>query len=332
MIDKHNREINYLRISITDRCNLRCVYCMPKEGVSFIGHEDILRYEEISRIVNVAVKIGITKVRVTGGEPLVRRGVIEFLSSLKKVDGLRDISLTTNGVLLEDCAEGIFDAGIRRINISLDSLAPDRYGDITRGGDLDSVIRGIQKAYRTGFSPIKINVVAIQGVNDDEILDFARLTIDRPYQVRFIEFMPMGEAAMENSLKHLSNDKVMQRISGFSPLEPVVPTCRDRMGGPARLYTLKGAQGKIGFISAMSHGFCSSCNRLRLTADGHLRACLLADEPTADLKTPLRSGCTDSELEALIRGLIGRKPDSYKIDCHQGHRRKCAANMSSIGG
>ncbi len=331
MIDKHNREINYLRISITDRCNLRCVYCMPKEGVSFMGHEDILRYEEMLRIVNVAVKTGITKVRVTGGEPLVRRGVIGFLSSLNKVEGLRDISLTTNGVLLEGCSEAIFDAGIRRINISLDSLVPDRYRDITRGGNLDNVIRGIRKAYRTGFSPIKINVVAIQGFNDDEILDFARLTMDRPYQVRFIEFMPIGDSALENSLEHLSNDEIMHRISGFSSLEPVVPET-DRMGGPARLYTLKGAQGKIGFISAMSHGFCSSCNRLRLTADGHLRACLLADEPTADLKTPLRSGCTDSELEALIRDLIGRKPDSYKIDCHQGHRRKCATNMSSIGG
>ncbi|MDO9514956.1 MAG: GTP 3',8-cyclase MoaA [Syntrophales bacterium] len=332
MIDKHNREINYLRISITDRCNLRCVYCMPKEGMSFIGHQDILRYEEMLRIVTVAVKTGITKVRVTGGEPLVRRGAIDFLSSLKKVEGLRDISLTTNGVLLEDCAEAIFDAGIRRINISLDSLVPERYGDITRGGDLGSVIGGIRKAYSTGFSPIKINVVAIQGFNDDEILDFARLTIDRPYQVRFIEFMPIGEAALDNDLGYLSNDEVMRRISGFAPMEPVVQTRRDRMDGPARLYTLEGAQGKIGFISAMSHGFCSSCNRLRLTADGHLRACLLADEPTVDLKAPLRDGCTDSELEALIRDLIGRKPDSYKTDCHQGHRRKCATNMSSIGG
>ncbi|MDD5723011.1 MAG: GTP 3',8-cyclase MoaA [Syntrophales bacterium] len=331
MIDKHNREINYLRISITDRCNLRCVYCMPKEGVSFIGHEDILKYEEILRIVNVAVNTGVTKVRVTGGEPLVRRGVLEFLSSLMKVDGLKDVSLTTNGVLLEDCAERIFDAGIRRINVSLDTLAPGKYRDITRGGALDGVIRGIRKAYRTGFSPIKINVVAIQGFNDGEILDFAKLTIDRPYQVRFIEFMPIGDPALENDLGYLSNNEVMQRIRGLGPLEPVT-TETARMGGPARLYTLKGALGKIGFISAMSHGFCSSCNRLRLTADGHLRACLLADEPTADLKTPLRSGCTDSELEALIQDLISRKPHSYKTDCNQGYRRKCAANMSSIGG
>jgi len=331
MIDKHDREINYLRISITDRCNLRCVYCMPKEGISFIGHDDILRYEEMVRIVKIAVKTGIIKVRVTGGEPLVRRGVIEFLASLNEMAGLKDISLTTNGILLEDYAEQIFDAGIKRINVSLDSLVPERYRDITRGGDLNRVIRGIRKAHQAGFSPIKINVVAIKGFNDDEILDFAKLTMDRPYQVRFIEFMPVGNSAMENSRGYFSNDEIIRRINAFSPLE-AASVESDGTDGPARLYTLKGAQGKIGFISAMSHGFCSTCNRLRLTADGHLRACLLADEPTADLKTPLRSGCTDSELEALMRDLIDRKPNSYKIQCHPGQRRKCATNMASIGG
>jgi len=331
MIDKHNREINYLRISITDRCNLRCVYCMPKEGISFMGHDDILRYEEMLRIVRIAVQTGITKVRVTGGEPLVRRGIVEFLSSLTEMEGLRDISLTTNGVLLEECAERVFDAGVRRINISLDSLLPDRYRDITRGGDLNKVIRGIRKAQQTGFSPIKINVVAIKGFNDDEILDFAKLTVDRPYQVRFIELMPIGAITMENGRGYLSNDEIIRRITAFSPLEPAGAK-PGTMDGPAQLYTMKGAQGQIGFISAMSHGFCNSCNRLRLTADGHLRACLLADEPTVDLKTPLLAGCTDTELEALIRDLINRKPDSYTIDCHRSHRRKCVTNMSFIGG
>ena len=332
MIDNHNREINYLRISITDRCNLRCVYCMPKEGVSFLGHKDILSYEEILRIVNAAVNAGIIKVRVTGGEPLVRRGVTDFLASLTKVEGLRDISLTTNGILLEDHAEEIFNAGIGRINVSLDSLSPDKYRDITRGGDINKVIRGIQKAHDTGFSPIKINVVAIKGFNDNEIIDFAKLTIDKPYQIRFIEFMPIGDSALENSLGYLSNDKVIKKINSFSPLKPVIPTRRDRADGPACLYTMKDAMGKIGFISAMSHEFCSSCNRLRLTADGHLRACLLSDEPATDLKTPLRDGCTNSELETLIRDLISRKPGGYKINCQQTHRRKCATNMSSIGG
>ncbi|MBW2630578.1 MAG: GTP 3',8-cyclase MoaA [Deltaproteobacteria bacterium] len=331
MIDNHNREINYLRISITDRCNLRCVYCMPKEGVSFLGHEDILSYEEILRIVDAAVKTGIIKVRVTGGEPLVRRGVTDFLTSLTKLEGLRDISLTTNGILLEDYAEEIFNAGIGRINVSLDSLSPDKYRDITRGGDINRVIRGIRKAHDNGFSPIKINVVAIKGFNDDEIIDFAKLTIDKPYQIRFIEFMPIGESALENSLGYLSNDEVIKNINSFSPLEPVNEE-HGKADGPASLYTLNGAKGEIGFISAMSHEFCNSCNRLRLTADGHLRACLLSDEPTADLKIPLRDGCRNSELEALIRDLISRKPGSYKTGCQQIHRRKCATNMSSIGG
>ena len=331
MIDKYKREINYLRISITDRCNLRCVYCMPKEGVSFMGHDDILRYEEMLRIVKIAVKTGITKVRVTGGEPLVRRGVVEFLSSLTEVEGLRDISLTTNGILLEERAERIFDAGIRRINISLDSLLPDRYRSITRGGDLNSVMRGIRKAHHTGFSPVKINVVAMKGFNDDEILDFAKLTVDKPYQVRFIELMPIGDIAMENGRGYISNEEILRRITAFSPLKRIDPET-GTMAGPARLYAMRGAQGQIGTISAMSHGFCDSCNRLRLTADGHLRACLLSDEPTVDLKTPLRAGCTDTELETLIRDLIDRKPGSYTIDWHQSQRRKCATNMSFIGG
>jgi len=331
MIDNHNREINYLRISITDRCNLRCVYCMPKEGVSFLGHEDILSYEEILRIVEVAVKTGIIKVRVTGGEPLVRRGVIDFLASLRRIEGLRDISLTTNGILLEEYAEEILNAGIERINISLDSLSPERYRHITRGGDIDRVIRGIRKAHDVGFSPIKINVVAIKGFNDDEIIDFAKLTVDRPYQIRFIEFMPVGESALENSLGYFSNDEVMKVIQSFSTLKPSNRE-HTRTDGPASVYTLNGAKGEIGFISAMSHEFCSSCNRLRLTADGHLRACLLSDEPTADLKTPLRDGCSDQELETRIKDLINRKPGSYKSGYRQIRRRKCVTNMSSIGG
>ncbi|MEA2014997.1 MAG: GTP 3',8-cyclase MoaA [Thermodesulfobacteriota bacterium] len=332
MIDKHNREINYLRISITDRCNLRCVYCMPKEGVSFLGHKDILSYEEMLRIVGAAVKTGIVKVRVTGGEPLVRRGVTDFLVSLTKLVGLKDISLTTNGILLEDYAEEIFNAGIKRINISLDSLSPDKYREITRGGDLSRVIRGIQKAHAIGFSPIKINVVAIKGFNDDEIIDFAKFTIDKPYQIRFIEFMPVGSSALENNLRYLSNDEIIQNISRFTPLEPVIPTRLNKIDGPASLYTLKGAKGRVGFISAISHEFCSSCNRLRLTADGHLRACLLSDEPTTDLKTPMRNGCSNYELEALIRELISKKPSGHRINSKQAPRRKCVTNMSSIGG
>ena len=194
MIDQYERDINYLRVSVTDRCNLRCTYCMPKEGLSQIGHDDILRYEEILRIIRVATGEGITKVRITGGEPLVRRGVAEFIASLRTIPALNDISLTTNGILLETHAEQLFAAGMRRINISLDSLNAEKYAQITRGGDIHAVLRGIRKVRETGFDPIKINIVAIKGFNDDEVLDFARLTLANPYQIRFIELMPLGTA------------------------------------------------------------------------------------------------------------------------------------------
>lgn len=330
MIDKYNREVNYLRISITDRCNLRCVYCMPKEGLSVIGHDDILRYEEILRVVKVAVKVGIVKVRVTGGEPLVRRGIVDFLASLKTMDDLKDISLTTNGILLEAFAERLFNTGIRRINISLDSLNPEKYASITRGGNLEAVLRGIEEGHNVGFSPIKINAVVIKGTNDDEILDFAKLTLDKPYQIRFIELMPIGEAGVDNNDKFVSNNSVMERINRSYTLYPVTEN-RNATDGPARTYRIKGAKGKIGFISPMSHYFCKSCNRLRLTADGHLRACLLSDEEF-DLKGPLRAGCSDSELEDLIKTVIAKKPIGYDISCDGIHIKKCVRDMHSIGG
>ncbi len=329
MIDNYKREINYLRISITDRCNLRCLYCMPKEGLSLIGHQDILSYEEILRTVKAAIKAGIIKVRVTGGEPLVRRGVVEFLSELTKIDGLKDVSLTTNGILLEQVADELFNGGVRRINVSLDSLNAEKYRTITRVGDLDSVIGGIKKAYRTGFAPIKINVVAIRGFNDDEIVDFARLTLAYPIQIRFIEYMPIGDPALENNLAYLSNDVVRERIEQFGPLEPVVNSSKPAQG-PALVYKIHDAPGEIGFISACSHGFCSTCNRLRLTADGQLRACLLSDDEV-DLKGLLRSGCNDSELERLIREVILNKPKGASM-CYETHRKKCVRNMSAIGG
>ncbi|HRT63165.1 MAG TPA: radical SAM protein, partial [Syntrophales bacterium] len=191
MLDKYKRDINYLRVSVTDRCNLRCVYCMPKEGVSLIGHNDILTYEEMLRIIRIAQKLGIVKVRVTGGEPLVRRGVTGFLGELSRL-GFEDVSLTTNGILLETFAEPIRRAGVSRVNVSLDSLDPERYARITRGGDLSTVLRGLERAEQVGFSPIKINVVTVRGFNDDEALSFARLTLEKPYEIRFIELMPIG--------------------------------------------------------------------------------------------------------------------------------------------
>jgi cyclic pyranopterin phosphate synthase len=330
MIDKHNRNINYLRVSITDRCNLRCIYCMPREGISFIGHQDILSYEEILRIVGIAIKAGIVKVRITGGEPLTRRGVIDFLTRLKKIEDLHDISLTTNAILLEALAEEIYDAGIRRINISLDSLVEEKYRDITRGGNLRMVLRGIEKARSVGFAPVKINVVAIRGFNDEEIVDFAKLTLDNPYQVRFIEYMPIGTPALDNGRGYLSGDVVKEKINNFKPLVPVLKN-PGKADGPARIYKMEGAQGEIGLISSMSHEFCDSCNRLRLTADGHLKACLLSDREL-DLKGPLRDGCSDFELEELIRKAILDKPGMHSSKCHDIQRKKCIRDMSSIGG
>ena len=330
MFDNYQRDINYLRISVTDRCNLRCRYCMPKEGLSLLGHDDILRYEEILRVVKIAVSLGVAKVRITGGEPLVRRGIVPFVADLNSLPGIHDLSLTTNGVLLERCAADLFKAGVRRINISLDSLNSDKYHTITRGGCLDDVLRGIAAVYEQGFSPIKINVVAIKGFNDDEILDFARLTLDSPYQIRFIELMPLGHPGRDNLGKYLASEVIMRTITDKYPLIPVNGE-REKMDGPAEMYRIAGGMGEIGFISPVSHHFCHLCNRLRLTADGNLRACLLSDEEF-DLKTPLRTGCTDNLLEALMKEAIAGKPRKHEVQFDEQFLRKCVKNMSAIGG
>lgn len=327
MLDNYNRDINYLRVSITDRCNLRCMYCMPKEGLSLIGHDDILRYEEMLRIIRVAVDMGIRKIRLTGGEPLVRRGVVDFIASLKTIPDLRDVSLTTNGILLENFAGTLYRAGVRRINISLDSLNPEKYEHITRGGDLNAVLRGIDAVHRIGFSPIKINIVAIEGFNDDEILDFAKLCIVKPFQVRFIELMTLGDTELDRDSKYLSNDVIRQKIGDTYGLEPVDGGGK-RIDGPAEIYRIKGGAGEIGFISPMSHQFCHACNRLRLTSDGHLRACLLSDEEI-DLKGALRSGCSEDQLANLIKTAIAKKPIRHDLACDEGRIKKC---MKEIGG
>ncbi|MHB8092939.1 MAG: GTP 3',8-cyclase MoaA [Syntrophales bacterium] len=330
MVDKYNRNINYLRVSVTDRCNLRCIYCMPTEGISCLRHEDILTYEELHRIIRVASDVGICKVRITGGEPLVRRGIVDFVKSLGTINKLSDISMTTNGILLKEFAAELFHAGIGRINISLDSLNAEKYRKITRLGNLQTVLDGIEKARQVGFSPIKINIVAIKGFNDDEILDFARLTIDNPLQIRFIELMPLGDAGIESDGRFLSNDLIKERIATIGKLEQVKRQ-GDEADGPADMYRLAGSKGHIGLISAISHNFCSSCNRLRLTSDGQLRSCLLSDKET-DLRGPLRSGCSDSGLKDIIEGAIAKKPDRHKIANDGNYRKKCVKEMSTIGG
>jgi cyclic pyranopterin phosphate synthase len=327
MFDRANRKIEYLRISITDRCNLRCVYCMPEHGIPALHHEEVLSYEEILRIVRVAAAGGIKKVRLTGGEPLVRKGVTGLIREIAAVPGIEDLALTTNGVLLSKMAHELAGAGLKRINISLDSLNPERFKELTRGAELATVLDGIDKAEAEGFSPIKINMVPIRGLNDDEIAEFARLTLLKPYHVRFIEFMPIGARDMWDETKVIRTEEVKDVIVGLGKLEPVGNKRKDH--GPADLFRLPGAKGILGFISPVSNHFCGTCNRLRLTADGKLRPCLFA-ESEIDLKTPMRAGCDDDELTRLIGVALSVKPEGHLMA--DGIKSKYGRTMSKIGG
>jgi cyclic pyranopterin phosphate synthase len=325
-VDNDRRIINYLRVSITDRCNLRCIYCMPEEGVDFIPHSEILTYEEILPVVDLCTRHGIRKVRLTGGEPLVRKDIISFIDMLYQIDGLEEIALTTNGVLLKEFARPLKESGICRVNVSLDTLRPERFRRITRRDYFYRVWEGIEEAESAGLEPIKINVVVMRGVNDDEILDFARLTYKKPYHVRFIEIMPFGERNIWTPETFVTIKEILDRIKHVGTLRRVVSSALD---GPARRYTLDGAKGEIGFIGALSNNFCDKCNRLRLTADGNLRGCLFSDHET-DLKTALRKGRSDSYLLGLIKDTIADKPKNHGLNLY--NLRKCARPMNSIGG
>jgi cyclic pyranopterin phosphate synthase len=309
--DHNNRIIDYLRISVTDRCNLSCAYCKPRSQVKMTPHEEILRYEEILRLVRIAVPLGISHVRITGGEPLVRRGVLGFIAELRSVAGIEDISLTTNGVLLGEMYQGLRDAGISRLNISLDSLEPRRFREITGSDAWDRVWQGIAKVEEAGFSPIKINMVPVKGVNDDEIAAFARLTLTRRLHVRFIEFMPIGANDRWHTEVCVTSERVRSIIE--SEFGPLVPFAAKGSAGPSDNYQIPGARGVIGFISPISKHFCASCRRLRLTADGRIRPCLLSDTEI-DIKSPLRSGCSDEELERLLRFSLEIKPERHHVN------------------
>lgn len=325
MKDSFDRIIDYMRISITDRCNLRCVYCMPSDGVKAVEHCDILTFEEITRIVKVAAGLGVRKIRITGGEPLARKGVAHLISSIKAVDGIEDISLTTNAILLAGLARELADSGLNRVNISLDSFRPERYREITRGGDISQVMNGIEAAEKAGLTPIKLNVVPMNGFNDDEIEDFARLTLTTPYHVRFIEFMPIGGKDSWSSDKYIPTDRIIERVEKIAPLIPV----KLRKHGPARYYRFENSSGVIGFISAITHHFCNDCNRLRITSDGKLRPCLFSDTEI-DLKPAIRDSNSDKEIERLLRLSIAIKPDGHNIN-RQSHIKAMSA-MSRIGG
>jgi GTP 3',8-cyclase len=326
LVDGFHRRLNYLRISLTDRCNLRCIYCMPPHGLSKLKHEDILSYEEIMRLAEIAVGLGVTKMRLTGGEPLVRKGIFEFIPLLTGIEGLEDVSLTTNGIFLKDNLDKIKAGGIHRINVSLDTLQRQKYAHMTGVDGLDTVLEGIRLAEQMGFHPIKINMVVIKGLNDDEVIDIARLSIDHPYQVRFIEYMPVQDPLTGGGFQHLPNDLLRERLCAVSELVEVE---KGRHDGPAQRFKIKGAAGEIGFISPLSHHFCQFCNRLRLTANGRIRSCLLSNEEV-DVRTPLREGASDHELASLFIEAARHKPQHHGL-C-EGPIAPFSVCMSAIGG
>ncbi|MEK6543800.1 MAG: GTP 3',8-cyclase MoaA [Elusimicrobiota bacterium] len=307
--DRFGRRIDYLRLSVTDRCNLRCHYCLPETYSDFSPAADMLTDAEILRLAGCFTSLGVRAIRVTGGEPLTRPGLPALIHGLASLPGVDDLSLSTNGVLLAPLAQALKDAGLKRVNISLDTLDADRFKTITRFGDLGKVRQSIDAALAVGFDPIKLNVVVIRGTNDDEIDAFATLTQTRPIQVRFIELMPMGETGYFSKERLLPLDAIM-RLAG--PLEPLPHDDWPIGHGPARYHKRPGAKGAIGTISALSCGFCDTCNRLRLTAKGMLTPCLDGNEGT-DLKTPLRQGADDDTLKDLIRHTVAIKPERHHM-------------------
>jgi cyclic pyranopterin phosphate synthase len=323
-----NRSINYLRISVTDRCNFRCRYCVPSSPFAVIEHEKIARYEEILRITRLACELGITKVRITGGEPFVRKGIFSFLEQLCRLEALQDISITTNGALLtREKIKCLIQMGIRRLNFSLDTLDPVKFAQITNRDRFHRVWDSIMAAHALGISPIKINAVALRGFNDDEIEAIAGLTLKYPFHIRFIEYMPMGDSDVERQQQILTHE-IQDRIE--SALGPLVPMEKEYNDGPAKKFKLAGAIGVVGFITPISSHFCSECNRLRLTSQGNLRPCLLNDYEL-DILTPLRAGASDQELKSIIESSLSHKPLFHSLG-NATAKNIPVSHMNSIGG
>ena len=314
MLDGCGRTIDYLRLSVTDLCNYRCRYCMPPEGVAKRDHGDILSLEELADIARAAVRLGVKKIRLTGGEPLVRRGIVELCRQLRTIPGLQELCLTTNGALLPQLAAPLREAGLDRLNISLDTLRPDRFAEMTRLGHLSDALAGIEAAEAAGFHNLKLDTVLIGGFNDDEINDFINLTPEHPWEVRFIELMPMGPCAEWDKACFLSGDTVLQKVPALQQIE----SC-----GVARRYRLPGAMGTVGLISPVNHDFCAQCRRIRVTADGKLKGCLHSAE-----ELPLR-GLHGKDLEEAIRQGILQKPERHHLT---ERRSDTPRNMNQIGG
>lgn len=323
LIDQYNRVIDYVRISVTDRCNLRCKYCVDGD-FPFTSHDEVLRYEEIIRFVRICSELGVTKVRLTGGEPLTRKGISFLLQEISSMKGISDVSLTTNGILLGRKILELKEAGLKRVNISLDSLKRERFAEITRVDAYDEVLMSIEKAIYAGIRPIKINTVVIRGFNDDEILDFARLAQKWGLEVRFIEFMPFGESSLWDNSKIVPSKEIEDRINAVYPLVPLLNTTR----GPAKVYGIKGSEGRIGLISPVSSHICSECNRIRLTSTGMIRPCLFSDTEY-DVKSLMRRDASDEEIRGFVKDVVKVKPANKH---EMGQIRKCQRNLRNIGG
>jgi cyclic pyranopterin phosphate synthase len=326
LIDAYHRPITYLRLSVTDRCNLRCQYCMPGEGLQWMPPESLMQDHEIEILLrDVFLPLGVTKIRLTGGEPLVRKDLPGLIARISSLPGIQDVSLSTNAIYLAPIAERLAAAGLNRVNVSLDSLKPERYAEITRGGDLSKVLKGISRALEVGIAPVKVNVVLIPGTNEDEALDFAAMTLAQPVHVRFIEMMQVGDRAFFEERRFVPSARIRERIQERYALEPAEAQVPGN--GPARIVRIPGAEGTVGFISPMSHNFCDTCNRIRLTADGQIKACLMRPQEK-DLLGMLRAGASPDAMRQLVNASLGNKPLHHEWGADEPIFR----TMSQIGG
>jgi cyclic pyranopterin phosphate synthase len=326
MKDSYGREINYLRISLADRCNLRCVYCMPMHGLAFVPGEDLLTGEELEKIVRAAVDVGFNKVRLTGGEPTLRQDIVEIVRRLVRIDGVNQLVMTTNGYRLPYLAQDLAKAGLRRVNIHVDSLNKESITKIMRLGTFDKAWAGIEAAEKTGLTPIKLNAVIARGYNDEAAVELARLTLERPWQVRFIELMPFADSAEVALKNYVSSEEVKSWIE--AELGPLFAINNGQLDGEARMYRLASSEGMVGFISPVSNPYCDDCNRMRLTADGRIRMCLLSDQEI-NFRDTLRNGGAHQDLVALFEQAVRTKPVGHQLKngIHPETR-----TMSQIGG
>ncbi len=328
LIDPFQRTIRYLRVSVTDRCNYRCFYCMPSQGMVWEERSHFLSFEELTRIIRLFAELGVDKVRLTGGEPLVRRGILDFVRQLSALPSLRDLSMSTNAHLLAGQAEALRAAGVQRVNISLDSLKPEVFRRITRNGDLEPVLAGIDAALAAGMAPVKLNMVVMRGLNDDEIEAMFDYAVAKGADLRYIETMPVGEAGIDGTGHFMPAVEILERLKRHAGAE-LVPAKGGKGAGPARYYQVGEGPVRVGVISALSRHFCDDCNRVRLTAKGELVLCL-GQEDRVSLRDGLRRGLNDEEMKQLIRDAIARKPRSH--DFNTDERRVALRHMSSLGG